>query len=262
MDTKQNLDIERLKKELLNNTFIEYIKYFDEIDSTNEYAKQIQHDNVLILAEFQRLGKGRFDREWYSEKQNNLLLTIKKKFYFEAGKENYLNFTVTHALLVTIEKVLKEKHPLINLNVKIKWPNDILVNFKKISGILLEEKKNDFYIGIGVNINQTNFIRMEKSVTSLKMIDETEWNRNDVLIKLIYILHDAFITLQNQSYTEIYKNFLNENAFIGKNVDYFDNNAKLNSGIFENVLEDGKILIKTQKGYFAYHSGEIKLKLK
>ncbi|MGH2575257.1 MAG: biotin--[acetyl-CoA-carboxylase] ligase, partial [Ignavibacteria bacterium] len=148
---------EILNSELINKTFIEKIYYFNEIDSTNEYAKKIKdEDNILIVSEYQTSGRGRFNRIWESEKGKNLTFTIKKKFNLENKYLQIVNFYFIYFLLDAVEKFIID-----NLNLRpdleIKWPNDILLSGKKLCGLLIESNQKNFYVGIGLNVNQEKF---------------------------------------------------------------------------------------------------------
>lgn len=154
---------------------------FDVIDSTNLFAKTLTSQSAphgtLIIAEEQTAGKGRLGRRWQSEKGANLLfsLILHPKFHFE--KTKLLPFAAGLAVADAIERNT-------GLKTECKWPNDVLIEKKKVAGILMETAMQDsapkeIILGIGVNVNQQNFLpELEASATSLflqlgKTIDRT-----------------------------------------------------------------------------------------
>lgn len=136
--------------------FFQYIIEFDEIDSTNLYLKnnyQTLPNYTIVKTKYQTLGHGQFGRVWESNKDQNLLfsLLIKKD----------LPFVVKDANPVFVSAILSLLDEL-GVDGSFKYPNDIIVDSKKLAGILIETKFSgpevDYVIvGIGLNINQAEF---------------------------------------------------------------------------------------------------------
>ena len=128
--------------------------HFDVIDSTNAYLKnsyQLLDNFTFVSADYQSKGKGRNDRVWESVKGLNLMFSVLIKDPKLINESNALSLMTA----VEISKLLKSYG--IN-NISIKWPNDVLVNDKKICGILLEgQLPNYLVIGVGLNVNQKEF---------------------------------------------------------------------------------------------------------
>ncbi|MGN1295944.1 MAG: biotin--[acetyl-CoA-carboxylase] ligase, partial [Bacilli bacterium] len=129
---------------------------FDELDSTNNYAKNniaILNDGDVIFAKKQTAGRGRMNRAW-SSSDGNLTFTIVIKEKFLLNKFDCLSLLSASAIFNVLSSYTS--------NVSIKWPNDVYVNDKKICGILLEgassaEGLSYLIIGIGVNLNKKSF---------------------------------------------------------------------------------------------------------
>ena len=155
----------------------------DTIDSTNEYAKRIAKDvdeNILIIANSQTNGRGTHGRNWYSEEGKNILMS-----FFIKDINDYKSIDgITIEIGRIIHEILSSKF---DLNFEIKLPNDILCNGKKICGILCEssiinDKVNYLIIGIGLNVNQTNFNDDIKDIaTSLKKELGADINKDDII---------------------------------------------------------------------------------
>lgn len=124
---------------------------FDEIHSTNDELLKIaekENEGTVILSQTQTNGRGRYSRKWFSPK-GGLWFSLLLKF------PNTGNISILSTVLGVATASAIEKKTL--LTVKIKWPNDLIVNFKKIGGILVENKVDSgqiiSVIGIGVNLN-------------------------------------------------------------------------------------------------------------
>lgn len=149
-----------------------------EVDSTNNYANRLimsdtTEEGCVVLAHFQKKGKGQSGNFWESEANKNLLMSIiLYPEFLPVQKQFYLSKITSLALF----DFLKSETD----NISIKWPNDIYVKNKKIAGILIENSvKGNFLsssvLGIGVNINQQKFISDSPNPVSLKQITEKEY---------------------------------------------------------------------------------------
>jgi BirA family biotin operon repressor/biotin-[acetyl-CoA-carboxylase] ligase len=113
-------------------------------------ARKIGRHGSVIIAELQSAGRGRLTRPWYANPYENLTFTV------------VLQYTAIPAVLslrvgVAVFYALTQYIPSLNGKVQIKWPNDCLINAKKVAGILVESDGQNVYIGIGINVNQTDF---------------------------------------------------------------------------------------------------------
>ena len=158
------------------------------IDSTNNYLKQLLTDTALedfcvVTTKHQTKGKGQVGAEWYSEKNKNLTISVlKKKPSVRLPYHFFLNVLVSLSIVKTLEYYKVPK-------LAIKWPNDILSDHYKVSGILIENiiKSNKIdcsVIGIGLNVNQELFEGLSK-VSSMKSILGTPIDKDELLHKLI-----------------------------------------------------------------------------
>ena len=160
---------------------------FGTLISTNNKAKEFSKkgvSNIVIVAEKQTKGKGCFNRKWISG-LGGLYMTIVLR---EKDLEK-----VKYLTLIASISVAKSIIKLTNLKAKVKWPNDVLVNDKKICGILTETisgKENYALVGLGVNINQKKFPK-NINATSLKI----KTNRNYNIEKISKIIIKNFNSL-------------------------------------------------------------------
>ena len=134
----------------------------DELESTNNYAKQLVSDKVeegtVVLAQFQSKGRGQQGNYWESETGKNLLFSL---ILYPDFLEAEFQFSLSMLVSLAIVSVLDEETD----EVQIKWPNDIYVGKLKIAGILIENtikgsKLGSTIVGVGLNLNQEMFTPM------------------------------------------------------------------------------------------------------
>jgi BirA family transcriptional regulator, biotin operon repressor / biotin---[acetyl-CoA-carboxylase] ligase len=258
------LDLDFLNSEITTKTFISKITYLDEVDSTNAYAKRpFVGDNELIIAGFQSAGKGRLNRRWESNKEENLTFTIKRKFEIEKQNVQSVNFFFSYFLLRGIEQFLSSgKNTEITNELEIKWPNDILFNNRKLSGLLIEsDNSRTFLIGIGLNVNQRHFSNpYGPKTTSLSEILGRTINCTELLVHIIHIFSNNLQLFSTKSYNEIYTLWISKCKAIGKIVEFTFPNNYTDSGHVVNVLRDGGIVLRIDNSDKTFYSGDIRIK--
>jgi BirA family biotin operon repressor/biotin-[acetyl-CoA-carboxylase] ligase len=147
------LDIPALTAQLTTKTMGRHIRYFDEIDSTQtaiqQLAEQGAEEGTLVIAERQTAGRGRMGRKWHSPKGKGIWMSLLLR------PRVSLQFTPQLTLLCAVA-LCRAIRQTTNVNAGIKWPNDLLINGKKISGILLESNAEDErlrYVAAGIGIS-------------------------------------------------------------------------------------------------------------
>lgn len=174
------------------------IEYFEEIDSTQEEAKRNikKYDNgTIIIADKQIKGKGTHGRIWYTNLDNIAMTIIIKPKLKVKQLEGF-----TTSIAKNIQMAIKD---LYNIDLEIKLPNDLLLNDKKICGILTEittikEEVKEIFIGIGFNVNEKNFpIEVLKIATSLSKETNKNYDREDIICKIIENLEKEIEKIKN-----------------------------------------------------------------
>ena len=159
------------------------IRYFKEIDSTNEEVKRIARagevEGVTVIADKQTAGKGRLGRSWDSPSGNSIFMSILLRPQIRPDKASQITLMAGLAMCEAICLVT-------GLDAKIKWPNDIVVSGKKVCGILTEMSAemdgiNYIVVGIGVNVNNTDFPGNLSYATSLKLEGQKEYQRREII---------------------------------------------------------------------------------
>lgn len=230
----------------------------DVISSTNEFIKENYEtlsNYTVVTAKYQTAGRGRMTRNWESNDSDNILMSILVKEFKKRSDLNLLSLVAS----MSVHKFLKK---YIN-NLYIKWPNDILVDNKKICGILLEGKINTnskmIVIGIGININQTAFNEdINLLTTSLKKELNKEFDISLLIEELTKILVNDIEEFLNGS--NIFLDYIRTNLYgINKQIEYTRNNT-LCEGIILDIHIDGRLIVKENSQILYINSGEIKIK--
>lgn len=163
------------------------IQRYKEIDSTHKYVKENQSQykqTTAIIANKQTSGIGTKGRNWFTGTDKNIAISIIYKPECEVKKLERITIKIAEIL----QKIIED---LYNIKLKIKEPNDLILNNKKICGILTEsnisgDKVNYLIISIGFNVNETKFPKeLDNIATSLKKETGKEFNKEDILQKII-----------------------------------------------------------------------------
>ncbi|MDF2586510.1 MAG: biotin--[acetyl-CoA-carboxylase] ligase [Anaerocolumna sp.] len=242
------LDQTIIEKRMETKYFAKRIQYYSEVDSTNRIAKELGkvpgNHGVLVLAEQQNAGRGRLGRNWNSPSGNGIWMTLVLQPNLHPG----------HASMLTIVAALAVNNAIRNitgLDSFIKWPNDIVVNGKKVCGILTEmntinEKLEYAIIGIGVNVNQDNFPEeLKDTATSILLEGKRSIDRIDLIadiMKHFEFYYDVFLKTENliklkDLYNENLVNLNRQVRILEKDMEY--------AGIALGINETGVLLVKT-----------------
>ncbi|MGO1470065.1 MAG: biotin--[acetyl-CoA-carboxylase] ligase [Tissierella sp.] len=197
------LTFEEIRKYLNTEFMGRNLYYFDSVDSTNNQAKKIaskEMEGTCLIAEQQVEGKGRLGRRWISPKKKGIWMSV----ILKPDMEPYNVGSITLLGAASVYKALKK----MDIDSQIKWPNDILINNKKIGGILTEisaelNKINYLVMGIGINVNLDEKDIPDELKTKATSIKINENRRIDRKILLANILNE---------FESLYISFVNENS--------------------------------------------------
>jgi len=197
------LQLNELVEKMKGLSFVKGIKLYETVESTQNIAQQLAENDApegtLVLAEQQTSGRGRRGRQWLSPYGSSvsMSLILRPSLPLQFAPQ------MTLVAAVALCRGLRE---LTGLDIGIKWPNDLLINGKKISGILMESTAEDERvryiiagIGIGVNLQESDYSdELRRVATSLSLEMGQQLNRSDVIA--------AFIT----HFAELYTLYLSE----------------------------------------------------
>lgn len=182
-----------MKKKLAKQKNSYHLIKFSEIDSTNNYAlahlNELAHGSV-IQAEIQTAGRGQFENRWFSTVPQNIYISIVIKPEIKSA-DKFIKYITKY----TADKVVKVFTEYISRKrIKIKLPNDILIDNKKIAGILTETKFIGLkclgvVIGMGINLNMPEKLLqiIDQPATALNILVKKKINRNIFLKELLSI---------------------------------------------------------------------------
>ena len=220
------------------------IEYKNIVDSTmNEIQKDIykSYSNIAILSSEQIKGRGRGQNEWVSEK-GNFYASIKTKTSL-SNKHFIVSYVIGIIMYDVIEKYINKKNRII-----IKWPNDILVDRKKIAGILIEmntfgNKVEDIVVGIGLNIKSCPIVK--KYETTCLHRESNIKTDVKIIIKQILNCYDKWkkhLSTETNNIQFIIDQWMKRSFAVGTVVRIKKDN-KLVKGIYEGIDLDGSIKI-------------------
>jgi BirA family biotin operon repressor/biotin-[acetyl-CoA-carboxylase] ligase len=246
----------KLDTEIIGRNFV----YCDEVESTNDLllkSKDFNQHGAVLLAEYQTHGKGRKNREWISNSGQNLTFSILLKQNYPEKKINLINLLSSLAVAQALEN-------LYQLNVELKWPNDVLVNKKKIAGILLEstskgKKIEKLVVGIGINVNQPNFPgKFEIQPTSIRKEFKSIVSRERLLSEILNLFEYLLDTALEKP-DKILNDWRERCKMIGEKVKIIQDKQTL-IGVFDDIDDDGYLILKTADKVEKIHYGDVSLR--
>jgi BirA family transcriptional regulator, biotin operon repressor / biotin---[acetyl-CoA-carboxylase] ligase len=233
--------------------------FMPECHSTNDAMlllcqKDSPPEGTVIVTNQQTAGRGQRGNKWEAEPGKNLTFTILvKPSFLPVQKQFFLNIYVS----LGIRDYLTD---LRNLKVQIKWPNDILVDEKKICGILIENQLSGVVItnsaaGIGFNVNQQLFSIM--SATSLASLTGNEFDLSDELTALLVHLEKRYLQLRALNFDALLKDYM-KNLFMLNELYTFTDREGTFEGIIKGIdPSSGKLMVDKHGLVMAYDLKEI-----
>ena len=227
----------------------------DAIDSTNDFLKGLsQKENLenytVVTAKSQTKGKGQMGSSWSSEGNKNLITSMLVKNAIVSINDIFnLNILVAVSIIQVLN-ILK----ITNLNIK--WPNDIMAENKKIAGILIENsiKENgqiESIVGIGLNVNQTNFDNLPKA-SSLKNRMNQDFDVDTILESIVHKIEDNIEKLKNNEIDSFWNEYENYLFKKGKPTLFEDSNQQCFMGIINGVTRNGQLEILLEDDSVSY----------
>lgn len=224
--------------------------YFPEITSTNTHAmRNIADfsDRDVLMAEIQTEGRGRFDRKWISDKPENIYISFVLKPAIKIGENSSLN-NIPQYLSVKLCEVLETY----GVNPVIKWPNDVLIENKKIAGILAQTsiRGNSFQglvLGIGVNLNfeKEEMEKIDRPATSLNLVLDKKTDRDKILENLLNGFFENYDEFLNKGFDLIKHDYTKRAYFLGNTITVNTYNTEVR-GLAKKIADDGSLVIIPQ----------------
>jgi len=240
------------------------IHYFNSIDSTNKEAKEIAFDEkegTVLVAEEQLGGKGRLGRQWVSPKGKGIWMSIILKPQVDPMKVAKITLLGAAAVNKALDNM--------NIKSKIKWPNDILIDDKKICGILTEmncelNMINYVVMGIGINVNlNENEIPedLKYKATSIKISEGKDINRKILLANILNEFEELYLSFKDKgTISKAMEICRNNSALIGKDIRVIKGEeVKLGKAL--DINEEGQLVVEFENGNIEnIYSGEVSIR--
>lgn len=222
------------------------------VTSTQVVAHQAARDNsphgTVVIADEQSSGRGRMERVWHSKKGKGVWMSI-------ILRPNIPPYMAPQLTLMTATAIAEVLDQYDGIQPKIKWPNDILIQNKKVAGILTEMQAEQdriqyVVVGIGLNVNQDNAEipdAIHYRATSLKMETEKEWPIIELVQKILEGLEKEYESFLKKGFRDVKSKWENYGFRIGEMISLHSGTEK-KEAVFLGIAEDGALLIESSKG--------------
>lgn len=244
--------MDRLQEGLCTKRFGRRLCFLREVGSTNDLAKELAAkgavEGTVVLAEKQTAGRGRLDREWISPK-GGLYFSVILRPNIGASEVVKLVFVAGFAVAEVLDEVY-------GLRVETKWPNDVLVNGKKICGILSEmntsgEKVNYAILGVGVNANINIGKEFPEELKAIATSLESELGRKvgleGLFRALLERLEEVYERFLKEGFVLILEKWKRYAGFLGGQVEVVSEAGSL-CGLALDVDDDGALVLRLEDG--------------
>ncbi|OON98782.1 MAG: biotin--[acetyl-CoA-carboxylase] ligase [Epulopiscium sp. Nele67-Bin004] len=239
------------------------IIYYDEVTSTNEVAKLLVsrqvEDGTVVVAETQTAGKGRLGKVWNSPRGVGIWLSIILYPPIETSEMSKLGLIASIAMCNTLQEITDQ-------HIKIKWPNDLVLNEKKICGILCElvsigDKKSAIIVGIGVNVNTSVFEDNLPYASSLFLECGVTFDRKQIIDKFVPLFENMYNKfLEYKTFEVFLDEYKNLCLNLGK-VAYIQNKDKQYVANIISINNNGNLVVKDEEEkVFEIFSGEVSIR--
>ena len=241
------LNQEKLKQSLDGKFIGHQLYYYEEIGSTNDEAFRLglagAPEGTALIANSQSAGKGRMQRVWHSPAGSNIYTSIILRPEITPARTPQISILAGVAVADVLESYCPDR-------IKLKWPNDVLIDGKKVCGILSQMKTTasevDFIVlGMGINVN-ISYCQFSKEIcnlaTSLAIETGREISRQELIIRLYENLAKWYKQLLKDGFGRIKEKWLSISPMIGQTVQVMFQ-EKAVSGKAIGLDEDGSLIL-------------------
>ncbi len=260
------MDRERLAGQIVDNTawLARNLFFYEETGSTNEdiklLAKEGAVNGTLVVADMQTAGRGRRGRDWFSPKGESIYMSLLLRPKCMPNQASALTLVMALAVLEAIEEIAPGMGG-------IKWPNDIVINGKKVCGILTEMglKHNEIdyvVIGVGINVNQSSFAgEIAATATSIALECGTNMERAELIGRVLHYFEQEYAhfekTYDLTGLVDRYNQYLLNKE---RQVRVLDPKGEY-EGMALGINSQGELLVKCQSGeMIEVYAGEVSVR--
>ena len=225
---------------------------FRRATSTNDVAVNLARggavEGTVVVAEEQTKGRGRIGRNWYSPPNSGLWFSVILRPSLAASRST----TISLAGALAITRALKDSYGVRPL---IKWPNDILVDGRKICGILTEgeftgDRINFVVLGVGLNVlgRRGDFpVELQDLATTLEMVSDRQITRTEVLSAVLHEIERQYLLLSESGFESLRREILSHSMLVGSVVKVVTGNGVL-EGVAADIDEKGALMVRKENG--------------
>ncbi len=250
--------------ESMERSKVKHFQYFESVGSTNqvalEWLEQSAPDSAIVFADHQSSGRGRFDRQWITEPKSALAISIiLRPTNEELDKLSFFSPLAAIALSEVLEKQFQ-------IQAEIKWPNDVLIEKQKTSGILTElnwqgDRLQGVVVGIGINVRATSLpptATLNFPATYLQAHSPEPIDRYQLLTNFLLAFFDWRPRLNSPEFLDYWTNRL---AFRGKKVYIKQKDGKIQlSGTLKGITQNGDLEIISEGQLHSIAAGDVHLR--
>ena len=249
----------------LNGEFWNTIYCYDMIDSTNQEARRLllqgSGQGTVIVAETQTAGRGRRGHTWESRKGKGIWFSFILEPRVGLQETSQYSFVMALAVAAGIQEAT-------GLQAQLKWPNDVLVQGKKVYGILLElvaelSQVQQLIVGIGMNANQTQeefAPEVQSKAISLAMVLGHPVQRTEVLCAVLRYVETYCRLLEEKGFAAIKEQWMKCSCMMGKKIQVLRNGEIALTGTAVDLDDMGALIVSTAQGQFCVTAGEVSLR--
>lgn len=239
------------------------VSVHDVIDSTNaELLRRLQCEQAVagsvVLAESQSSGRGRRGRKWVSPLAKNLNFSMSWSFNTGVASLDGLSLLVGLSLIKALEAMGLQK-------AELKWPNDVLVDNKKLAGVLLEITGDPtgfchVVIGVGVNVHMKDTVQViEQPWVSVCHLLGGSVDRNELVVSLVAVLMSNLKRFETYGFKPFADDWKKYDSFCGQDV-VISLGEKQILGVARGVTDSGEFKLETDSGIQVFNGGEVSLR--
>lgn len=239
------------------------VEVHDHLASSNSYLMQninTANHATCVAANLQTNGRGRRGRTWHAGLGASLTFSLLWRFQSGASALSGLSLAVGVALM-------RGLHELGITGSQLKWPNDVLINRKKLAGILIElqgdmEGPSTAVIGVGINLKLSANLKLQidQPVTDLASVLSSEIDPNHLLSTLLEHLSDVLDAFEKNGFAALCEEWSHHHAYREQDVRMMMPDGREICGVVQGITEDGSLLVTTAEGVQRFISGEISLR--
>jgi len=218
------------------------VHLLDEVASTNDYALSLasKHVTAIVIARRQTKGRGRFRRQWYSDDAS---LTASLLLLTDAPDFPHPSFLV-HLAGLALSRAVDET---VGLPTQIRWPNDIIIEDRKLAGILCEGRRNAVAVGIGLNLNQESIPEDLPDAVSLRMATGKQWDKFYLLENFLQEMFASIAKTGKGESAQVLVDIKQRSATIHRRVEVRTLLRK-HVGTVIDLDAEGRIVLRTDSG--------------